>query len=61
MGFFSISHLRGDSLGQILTYGNVRSGITVGVVDSCQGLVMGAVLERMGGEYSSFPNSNTVL
>ncbi|KAL5009005.1 hypothetical protein ScPMuIL_014586 [Solemya velum] len=44
-----ICHLRGDSLGQILTYGNVKSGMTVGLVDSCQGLVIGAVLERMQG------------
>ncbi|CAN0313482.1 unnamed protein product [Lampetra planeri] len=44
-----ICHLRVDSLSQLLASGNVRaSGKTI-VVESCSGLVLGAVMERMGG------------
>ena len=51
--FHIFSNLRIDSLAQILTQGNIRAGMTVGVVDSCIGLVTGAVLERLGGEYET--------
>ncbi|XP_041353698.1 tRNA (adenine(58)-N(1))-methyltransferase non-catalytic subunit TRM6-like isoform X2 [Gigantopelta aegis] len=44
-----ICNLRVDSLSQILWYGNVHSGINVAVVDSCRGLVVGSILQRMGG------------
>ncbi|XP_064602606.1 tRNA (adenine(58)-N(1))-methyltransferase non-catalytic subunit TRM6-like [Liolophura sinensis] len=44
-----IGYLRMDSLSQILTYGNVQAGSTIAVVDSCLGLVLGAVMERMMG------------
>ena len=43
------SNMRVDSLAQMLTHGNIRAGMTVMVVDSCDGLVAGAVLERLGG------------
>ena len=43
------SNLRIDSLAQMLTHGNIRAGMTVAVVDTCMGLVTGAVLERLGG------------
>ena len=50
--FFSYySNLRIDTLGQILTMGNVRANSTVMVVESCLGLITGAVLERLGGKY----------
>lgn len=45
------SNLRMDTLAQMLTMGNVRANSTVLVVDSCLGLVTGAVLERLGGQY----------
>ncbi|KAL8611138.1 hypothetical protein ACOMHN_064428 [Nucella lapillus] len=44
-----IGNLRGDSLSQLLNYSNMMSGSTVAVVESCQGLVLGAVMERLGG------------
>ena len=39
-----------DSLGQLLSWANVHSGSKLLVVESCIGLVVGAVLERMGGQ-----------
>lgn len=45
----SVSALRPDSLAQLLSYGNVYSGGTVLVLDSYAGLIVGAVLERLGG------------
>lgn len=42
-------HLRGDSLAMMLLRANVRAGQRVLVVDSTQGLLTGAVLERLGG------------
>ncbi|XP_074658928.1 tRNA (adenine(58)-N(1))-methyltransferase non-catalytic subunit TRM6-like [Tubulanus polymorphus] len=44
-----ICGMRIDSLGQILSHANVRAGSNVIVVESCGGLVLGAVLERLGG------------
>ncbi|KAK2561975.1 tRNA (adenine(58)-N(1))-methyltransferase non-catalytic subunit TRM6 [Acropora cervicornis] len=44
--------LRLDSLSQILTLSNVRAGCRTIVVESCQGMVAGALLERMGGHGS---------
>ncbi|XP_048259908.1 tRNA (adenine(58)-N(1))-methyltransferase non-catalytic subunit TRM6-like [Haliotis rufescens] len=44
-----ISHLRIDSLSQILQYANIMAGINVAIVDTLQGLVVGSVMERMGG------------
>lgn len=47
----STSDLRLDSLSQILTLSNARAGCRMIVVESCQGMVAGALLERMGGKY----------
>ncbi|XP_053402185.1 tRNA (adenine(58)-N(1))-methyltransferase non-catalytic subunit TRM6-like isoform X2 [Mercenaria mercenaria] len=44
-----ICNLRIDTLAQILTMGNIHANSTVMVVESCLGLVTGAVLERLGG------------
>lgn len=43
------SNLRMDSLAQILTQANVRSTAKFMVVESCSGLVIGSVLERLAG------------
>jgi tRNA (adenine-N(1)-)-methyltransferase non-catalytic subunit len=43
-------YMRVDTLAQILTIANVHSGCNVMLVESCQGLVTGAVLERLGGQ-----------
>ncbi|KXS15103.1 Gcd10p-domain-containing protein [Gonapodya prolifera JEL478] len=40
--------LRPDSLSQMLSFGNVRSGANVAVVDEIGGLLIGAVMERLG-------------
>lgn len=48
-GSSKICELRLDSLAQILTMANVRASSRLIVVESCQGLVLGAVMERMGG------------
>ena len=42
-------NLRSDSLAQILAFGNVYSGVQVTVFDTCMGLVVSSVLERLGG------------
>ncbi|KAM4633189.1 tRNA (adenine(58)-N(1))-methyltransferase non-catalytic subunit TRM6 [Polymixia lowei] len=44
-----ICHLRYDTLAQILTQANIHAGSKVLVFDTCAGLVLGAVMERMGG------------
>ncbi|XP_063426599.1 tRNA (adenine(58)-N(1))-methyltransferase non-catalytic subunit TRM6-like [Mytilus trossulus] len=44
-----ICHIRIDTLAQILTYSNVRANCNMAVVDTTNGLVVGAVLERLGG------------
>lgn len=41
--------MREDSLGQILVYGNIYATSTVLVVDTCMGLVTGAIAERQDG------------
>lgn len=44
-----ICNMREDSLGQILVYGNIFAGAQVLVVDTCMGLVTGAIAERQAG------------
>ena len=44
-----IRNLRDDTVGQILSYANVAAGRRVLILESCLGLVMGAVAQRMGG------------
>jgi len=43
------SHLRYDTLAQMLTLGNIHAGGKVLVFETCAGMVLGAVMERMGG------------
>lgn len=43
------SHLRHDTLAQMLTLANIHAGSKVLVFETCSGLVLGAVMERMGG------------
>ena len=45
-----ILDMRPDTLAQILTWSNVQSGSNAMVVDSCKGLLMGGVIERLGGQ-----------
>ncbi|KAG7460717.1 hypothetical protein MATL_G00201770 [Megalops atlanticus] len=47
-----ICHLRYDSLAQMLTLANVHAGTKMIVFETCAGLVLGAVMERMGGHGS---------
>uniref|UniRef100_A0AAY4AY46 tRNA (adenine(58)-N(1))-methyltransferase non-catalytic subunit TRM6 n=1 Tax=Denticeps clupeoides TaxID=299321 RepID=A0AAY4AY46_9TELE len=44
-----VCHLRYDTLAQMLTLGNIRAGSKVIVFETCAGLVLGAVMERLGG------------
>lgn len=44
-----ICHLRYDTLAQMLTLANIHAGSKVLVFETCAGLVLGAVMERMGG------------
>jgi len=44
-----ICHLRYDTLSQMLTLGNIHAGSKVLVFETCAGLVLGSVMERMGG------------
>ncbi|XP_033846765.1 tRNA (adenine(58)-N(1))-methyltransferase non-catalytic subunit TRM6 [Periophthalmus magnuspinnatus] len=44
-----ICHLRYDTLAQMLTLANIHAGSKVVVFETCAGLVLGAVMERMGG------------
>ena len=45
----TISQLRVDTVSQVLTMANVRAGNKMVVMETCQGLLIGATLERMGG------------
>ncbi|XP_038582846.1 tRNA (adenine(58)-N(1))-methyltransferase non-catalytic subunit TRM6 [Micropterus salmoides] len=44
-----ILHLRYDTLAQMLTLANIHAGSKVLVFETCAGLVLGSVMERMGG------------
>ena len=44
------SQLRMDTVSQVMTMANVRAGNKMVVMETCQGLLIGATLERMGGE-----------
>lgn len=48
----SFSHLRYDTLAQILTLGNIHAGSKIIVFETCAGLVLGSVMERMGGNHT---------
>lgn len=44
----------------MLTLGNIRAGNKMIVMETCAGLVLGAVMERMGGkEHGGFSNVQT--
>ena len=43
------SQLRMDTVSQVMTMVNVRAGNKMVVMETCQGLLIGATLERMGG------------
>ncbi|XP_031560999.1 tRNA (adenine(58)-N(1))-methyltransferase non-catalytic subunit TRM6-like [Actinia tenebrosa] len=47
-----ICALRPDALSQLLSLANIRANSNVIVMEQCQGLVAGAVLDRMGGHGS---------
>lgn len=47
--FVWCSHLRYDTLAQMLTLANIHAGSKVLVFETCAGLVLGSVMERMGG------------
>ena len=49
--YFLFSDLRVDTLSQILTASNVHAHCRMLVVETCQGLVVGALLSRMAGEH----------
>lgn len=54
--------MRYDTLAQMLTLGNIRAGNKMIVMETCAGLVLGAVMERMGGkEHGSFSNVQGLL
>ncbi|KAK5853200.1 hypothetical protein PBY51_007009 [Eleginops maclovinus] len=44
-----ICHLRYDTLAQMLTLANIHASSKVLVFETCAGLVLGSVMERMGG------------
>ncbi|MBN3301534.1 TRM6 methyltransferase, partial [Amia calva] len=44
-----ICHLRYDTLAQMLTLGNIHAGSKIIVFETCAGLVLGSIMERMGG------------
>lgn len=44
------SCLRMDSLAQMLTLSNIHAASKVLLVESCQGLVAGSILDRLGGK-----------
>ena len=45
--------LREDFLGQILTMSNVHAGSNMVLMETCQGFLAGALLERMGGRLTA--------
>lgn len=48
-GLVKSSAIRPDSIAQLLSYGNVSAGSRVLLFDSYSGVVLGSVLERLGG------------
>lgn len=44
-----LMNLREDTLGQILSYSNVSAGSQVLVMETCMGVITGALAQRMGG------------
>jgi tRNA (adenine-N(1)-)-methyltransferase non-catalytic subunit len=50
-----------DTLSQLLNLGNIRPGGRYILVDDASGIVVSAMLERMGGEYHASPHIYFVL
>ena len=46
----SFSHMRVDTVSKILTLSNVHASSNMIVMETTQGLLLGAMLERMGGK-----------
>jgi tRNA (adenine-N(1)-)-methyltransferase non-catalytic subunit len=46
--------MRIDTLSQMMNLGNVRPGGRYIVVDEASGMVVSALLERLGGQFSNF-------
>lgn len=49
LGPGKIFYIRPDSVAQLLSLGNVTAGDNVLIAESCSGLIVGCVAERMGG------------
>jgi hypothetical protein len=49
---FCYRALRMDNISQILAYANVRSGCNLILQENCSGLLLGAILKRLGGKCS---------
>ncbi|XP_078488627.1 tRNA (adenine(58)-N(1))-methyltransferase non-catalytic subunit TRM6-like [Ciona intestinalis] len=45
-----ICNMRMETMSQILTAANIKHGCNVGVVETCSGVVLGSVLEKLGGK-----------
>ncbi len=41
--------MRMDTISQILTYSNIAANRNVMVLESCKGLLLAAIVERLGG------------
>ena len=49
MFFFSSRNMRIDTVGQLLTFSNIAAFRNVMIVESCKGLILASVAERVGG------------
>lgn len=45
-----ICHMRIESMSQLLATTNIRSGSKVAVLETCSGVLLGMILERLGGK-----------
>jgi tRNA (adenine-N(1)-)-methyltransferase non-catalytic subunit len=52
--------MRIDTLSQMMNLGNVRPGGRYIVVDEASGMVVSALLERLGGQFSNFHTAHPV-
>ncbi len=59
--FWSCRCLRMDSLSQILTQANIQAHSRVLVVDGCNGLVLAALMEKMGGQCLSYSSRKKIF
>jgi hypothetical protein len=47
--FLSNRNMRLDTISQILTYGNLSAFKNVVVIESCKGLLLASIVERLAG------------